>query len=76
MTRLRPGGYEGRKEGIMEWRIRESRNGWHAEKGVMVKEHLCPWKPGYIMPAFVVYESVRFDTKRQAERYIKQKTGK
>ena len=58
----------------MEWRIRESGHGGYlAEKGIEVKGGTeVGYKPGYYMPAFIAYESSRFDTKRQAENYIKR----
>ena len=56
----------------MKWRIRESRNGWYAEQGIEIGSVECTWKPGYTMPGFIVYRSARFDTKRQAEKYIEQ----
>ena len=58
----------------MEWRIRESANGYHAERGC---RHDGGVKPpignGYTMPAFIVYELARFDTMEQAKRYIKNR---
>lgn len=59
----------------MEWRIRESGHGrFIAERGMQTeKGTLAPNGIGYIMPAFIVYESTKFDTKKQAERYIAQK---
>ena len=56
----------------MEWRIRESSHGGVVASygaahsgGVSVG-----FKPGVTMPAFIEYYSARFDTKRQAEKYI------
>lgn len=57
----------------MEWRIRESSHG-----GV-VAEYGAPHtggveignRPGITMSAFIAYYSGRFDTRKQAERYIK-----
>ena len=62
----------------MEWRIREcGRGGYVAENGAEIKGGIqVGYKPGYYMPAFIVYESSRFDTKRQAENYIKRKSWK
>ena len=59
----------------MNWRIRESAYGWYAEKGAEVIEHACSWKPGFVMEAFVVVEAVRFETRKQAEKYIKNNGG-
>ena len=51
----------------MEWRITERNNRFYAEWGMdSTGERRCPCT----MPAFIVYESARFDTKRQAEKYI------
>lgn len=60
----------------MEWRIRESsRGGFIAEYGAKIKSGVeAGYKPGCFMPAFIVYESVRFDTEKEAERHIKSKT--
>ena len=60
----------------MEWRIRESSHGgFVAERGM---EHeggvLAPSGIGCTMPAFIAYESSHFDTRRQAEAYIKRRT--
>ena len=61
----------------MEWRITEnSRGGFNAEYGRYVKRGIAGCKPGYFMPAFVVQESARFDTKRQAEHYIESRKKK
>lgn len=56
----------------MEWRIRESAyGGVVAEKGIPHDGGvLAPNGIGYTMPAFIVYESRRFDTVEQARRYI------
>lgn len=61
----------------MEWRIRESSHGgFVAEYGA---EHtggvLAHSGVGVTMPAFIVYQSSHFDTRKQAERYIKNKGG-
>ena len=60
----------------MEWRIRESsRGGFIAEYGAKIKSGVeAGYKPGCFMPAFIFYESVRFDTEKEAERYIKSKS--
>lgn len=64
---------KGEKVQIMEWRIRESgRGGFIAEKGTEVNVGIeAGYKPGCYMPAFIVYESSRFDTRKEAEKYIK-----
>lgn len=67
-------GQKGRK--VMEWRIRESGHGGYcAEYGVKheggVHLGFCN---GATMPAFIVYESHRFDTENQAQRYIRSRT--
>lgn len=56
----------------MEWRIRKSgHGGFVAEKGIPHKGgELSPHGLGYTMPAFIVYESANFDTRKQAENYI------
>ena len=59
----------------MNWRIRESAYGWYAEKGSEVKESACSFKPGYFMNAFVVEKKILFDTRKQAEKYIKNNGG-
>ena len=58
----------------MEWRIRESgHGGFVAEYGAShAGGVLAPSGIGCTMPAFIVYESARFDTRRQAEAYIKR----
>lgn len=58
----------------MEWRIRPcSHGGFVAEYG---SKHnggiLSPSGIGFTMPGFIVYRSVHFNTKKQAERYISQ----
>lgn len=58
----------------MEWRIRESEHGFYAEYGGYVQSGTpTEFKPGFYMPAFVVYESSRFDTRKQAKAYINRK---
>lgn len=50
----------------MKWRITEKPGGeFVAEYGVQVGG-------GCIMPAFVIYESASFKTRRQAEKYIER----
>lgn len=62
----------------MEWRIRESGHGGYvAERGMSHKGGVTiPGIIGYIMPAFIVYESANFDTLVQAERFVKRRIGK
>ena len=58
----------------VEYRIREcGHGGFTVEKGIAHKggEHI-PGMLGSTMPAFIVYESAHFDTKRKAQAYIKQ----
>lgn len=55
----------------MEWRIRESKRGFYAEYGGYVQPGtVAGFKPGFYMPAFIVSVSYRFDTRKQAEKYI------
>lgn len=62
---------------MMEWRIRESgHGGFEAEKGIAHEGGvLAPSGVGVTIPAFIIYESAHFDTRKQAERYIKKKGG-
>ena len=63
----------------MEWRIVESRRGYHAQYGGRIEQVTeAGFMPGFIMPCFHVAESARFDTKREAEKYIerRKKEGK
>jgi len=56
---------------MLEWRIRQSRNGFMAEYGSYMQEGvLAGYKPGYFMPGFIISKSSFFDTKKQAEKYI------
>lgn len=62
----------------MEWRIiKGSRGDYVAQMGI---SHLggasAPGGVGVTMPAFVVYDSARFDTLEEAKRYIKRKGGR
>lgn len=57
----------------MLWRIVESKRGFHAQKCAVFPEEV-PLASGRIVERFVVYESARFDTKRQAEKYIERRT--
>lgn len=61
----------------MEWRIREASRGFYAELGEQHEggEHIGGMN-GATMPAFIVYESSRFDTKKEAEAYIRQRVKK
>lgn len=56
----------------MKWRIRKcGHGGYEAEKGMQTEPGTrAPSGIGCIMPAFVVCESVHFDTYYEAERYI------
>ena len=55
----------------MEWRTRQSRHGgWLAEKGIKVEAQPNPFGPGYLMPAFIVYEMHPFATQKQAEKFV------
>ena len=58
----------------MEWRIRESADGsFHAEYGGYIQSGIeAEFKPGFYMPGFHVSRSSRFDTRKQAEDYIKR----
>ncbi len=60
---------------MMEWRIRESgHGGFVAERGIKHEGGvLSPSGIGFTLPAFIVYESARFDTKKEAERFIRRK---
>ena len=61
----------------MEWRIRESNRGYYAEYGGQVSSGInAGYAPGCFMPCFHVSESARFDTRAQAERYIKRRKGR
>lgn len=58
----------------MEWRVRECRGGFAAVLGMAHEGGvLSPRGIGVTMPAFIEYEYHRFDTKRQAESYVKQR---
>ena len=59
----------------MEYRIREcGYGGFTVEKGIAHKGgERIPGMLGTTMPAFIVYESAHFDTKRQAEAYIRRR---
>lgn len=55
----------------MQWKIRESDRGFYAERGIQHSGGVeVGYMPGVTMPAFIVYESARFDTRKQAEKYI------
>lgn len=56
----------------MEWRITESERGFYAEYGGRIQDGTpAGFKPGSYMPGFNVCVSDRFDTRKQAERYIR-----
>ena len=54
----------------LTWRIVESKRGFHAQGGVEFKADEST------NPGFVVYQSARFNTRRQAEKYIERQNGK
>lgn len=54
----------------MIWRIVESKNGFHAQGGL---EFMADESTN---PGFMVYQSSRFDTRRQAEKYIERQETK
>lgn len=58
----------------MKWRIRErSYGGYVVERGLDHKGGAPSVSGiGYSLPAFIVYESISFDTLAQAERYLKK----
>lgn len=57
----------------MEWRIRESSHGGCvAEYGIKHEGGASVGLVGYTMPAFIVYWMSCFDTRRQAEAYIRK----
>ena len=61
----------------MEWRIREGARGYYAEYGGQVPPGTnAGYVPGYFISCFHVSESARFDTRSQAERYIKSRKGR
>ena len=58
----------------MEWRIRESSYGYVAERGLQHSGGVhVTGIIGTTMPVFIVYESARFDTKKQAQAYIRRR---
>ena len=63
---------------MLKWRIRESSHGgFVAEYGAEHRGGVPgPSGIGYTMPAFIVYRSSRFDTRREAEHYIKKQGGR
>lgn len=64
--------------GRLEWRIRETGDGeFMAEYGAEHKGGVsAPSGIGYTMPAFIVYQSCRCRTRKEAERYIKRQGGR
>lgn len=57
----------------MEWRIRENGHGGYvANYGIPHEGGVQIGHAGVTMPGFNVYVSMHFDTKRQAESYIKR----
>lgn len=58
----------------MEWRITKTNSGYHAQYGGYVEAGtLAGFRPGFIMPGFIVQESARFDTEQEAKNYIEKK---
>lgn len=59
----------------MEWRIRDcSHGGAVAELGLQHNGGvLAPSGVGVTMPAFIVYESMWFETRRKAEAYVRKR---
>lgn len=59
---------------MYEWRIRETSFGdFMAEYGSRHEGGMLSHNGiGYTMPAFIVTEAARFDTRQQAERYIER----
>lgn len=57
---------------MFEWRIRKSSHGgFVAEYGGPVQSGIeAGFKPGFFMPAFIVYGSAHFDTEKEAKCYI------
>lgn len=62
----------------MVWRIRKTSHGdYVSEYGIKhAGGYEVGYKPGCTMPAFIVYESSRFDTLKEAEDYIKRKEAR
>ncbi len=60
----------------MKWRIRESSHGgFTVERGLEDKGgERIPGMLGFTMPAFIVYEMFNFDTRRKAEKYVRQRS--
>ena len=56
----------------MIWRIVESSTGFHTQRCVVTLEKVP--LTNRTIEQFTVYESARFDTRRQAEKYIEHKT--
>ena len=62
---------------MKEWRIRKSASGYYAEHGAKHNGGaLGPSGIGYTMESFIVYVSARFDTEKEAERYIREEVAK
>ena len=62
----------------MEYRIRNSSNGGYTvDVGLSHKGgERIDGMIGVTMPAFIIYESHHFDTRRQAEAFIRRKEAK
>ena len=58
----------------MEWRIIKTKSGYYAEYGSHVNlGTVAGFRPGFIMPGFIVQESARFDTEQEAKKFIEGK---
>ena len=61
----------------MEWRIVETSRGFHAQYGSYIEPGTeVGYKPGVFMPGFIVSESARCDTRKEAEEYIKERKNR
>lgn len=59
---------------MMEWRIVETARGFHAQYGGQIGAGVeVGYAPGHFMPVFHVSESARFDTQKEAARYIERR---
>lgn len=59
----------------MEWRIREcGHGGFTVEGGITHKGGArVPGLGGFTMSAFIVYESAHFDTRKEAQRFVRRR---
>lgn len=54
---------------MFEKKIRKSSYGdYVVEFGKTINPVKCEYKPGYYMPAFIVYQSSRYDTLEEAQK--------